>query len=75
MIRTVGRRNPGPLIWLPLPTIRTPKRNSADPANELPRTRKMLDMKTGSPSEKTSLPQTPRRVMRRIGFMKIDRAV
>lgn len=75
MMSTVGTRKPGPLIWLPFPTMRTPNRNSADPANELPRTRRMLDMKTGSPSEKTRRPQTPRSVISRMGFIKIDRAV
>lgn len=55
--------------------MRTPSRNKADPAKEFPKTLKMLDKKIGSPSENTTRPSTPSKVIRRIGFMKIDRIV
>lgn len=72
MIRTLGNKKPDPCIWLPRPTILTPNRKSAEPAKEFPSTLNILEMYTGNPFEKITLPRTPKSVIRRIGFMKID---
>lgn len=73
MMSTLGSKNVDPCtLVLDLPTIRTPRRNSADPANEFPRTLRILVINTGNPFVKISRLKTPSKVINKIGFMKID---